>query len=97
MKSEYIPIAFAFLSIATLAQTETTTSPAPQAFESPGRVETKMFIPAGLMSGPLHSVGGFRRKRRDEQHLFPLLWKRRVGSDDWHRPAHADPRDLRNR
>jgi hypothetical protein len=59
MKSKYIPIAFAFLSIAALAQTDTTTSPAPQAFESPGRVETKMFIPAGLMSGPLHSVGDF--------------------------------------
>ena len=26
-------------------------------FESPGRVETKLFIPADLMSGPSHSVG----------------------------------------
>jgi hypothetical protein len=59
MKSKYILIAFPFLSIAALAQTETTTSPAPQAFESPGRVETKMFISADLMSGPLHSVGDF--------------------------------------
>src|SRR5438046_4119385 len=59
MKSKYILIAFAFLSIAALAQTETTTSLSPQAFESPGRVPTKMFIPAELMAGPLHSVGEF--------------------------------------
>src|SRR5438093_8475170 len=59
MKSKYIFIAFTFLCIAALAQTETTTSPAPQAFESPGRVETKKFIPADLISGPLHSVSDF--------------------------------------
>src|SRR5436309_4258887 len=59
MKSKYILIAFAFLTIAALGQTETTPSPAPQAFETPGRVPTKMFIPAELMSGPLHSVGDF--------------------------------------
>jgi len=59
MKLKYIFIAFTFLSIAALAQTETATSPAPQAFESPGRVETKMFVPADLMTGPLHSVGDF--------------------------------------
>jgi len=57
MKSKYIFFALTFLATITLAQTDTTTSPAPQAFESPGRVETKMFIPADLMSGPLHSVG----------------------------------------
>ena len=59
MKSKYNLIAFAFLTIAALGQTETTPSPAPQAFETPGRVPTKMFIPAELMSGPLHSVGDF--------------------------------------
>jgi len=59
MKSKYSLIAFAFLTIAALGQTETTPSPAPQAFESPSRVPTKMFIPADLMSGPLHSVGDF--------------------------------------
>jgi len=59
MKSKYSLIAFAFLTIAALGQTETTPSPAPQAFETPGRVPTKMFIPAELMSGPLHSVGDF--------------------------------------
>jgi len=59
MKSKYILIAFPFLSIAALAQTDTTTSPAPQAFETPGRVPTKMFIAADLMSGPLDSVGDF--------------------------------------
>ena len=59
MKSKYIFIAFTFLSIAALAQTETATSPAPQAFEFPRRVETKMFVPADLMTGPLHSVADF--------------------------------------
>src|SRR5439155_23213232 len=58
MKSKYILIA-PFLSIAALAQTDTTTSPAPQTFEIPGRVPTKMFIAADLMSGPLDSVGDF--------------------------------------
>src|SRR6059058_4283838 len=51
MKLKYILIAFAFLSITALARTETTTSPAPQAFESSGRVQTKMFVPADLMTG----------------------------------------------
>src|SRR5438046_1633604 len=59
MKLKYILIAFTFLSVAALAQTETATSPAPQAFEFPRRVETKMFVPADLMTGPLHSVGDF--------------------------------------
>ena len=59
MKLKYILIAFAFLSITALARTETTTSPAPQAFESSGRVQTKMFVPADLMTGPLHSVADF--------------------------------------
>jgi len=59
MKSKYILIVSTFLSIAALAQTDTFTSPAPQTFESPGRVATKLFISAGLMSGPLHSVGDF--------------------------------------
>src|SRR6266571_5661813 len=59
MKSKYIFIAFAFVVIAALAQTETTTSREPQTFESPGRVPTKMFIPSDLISGPLHSVGDF--------------------------------------
>ena len=59
MKSKYILIPLAFITIAALAQTQTTTSPAPQVFESPGRVETKMFIPTNLMSGPLDSVADF--------------------------------------
>ena len=59
MKLKYILIAFAFLSITALARTETTTSPAPQAFESSGRVQAKMFVPADLMTGPLHSVADF--------------------------------------
>src|SRR5215211_3391816 len=59
MKSKYIFIAFAFVVIAALGQTETTTSREPKTFETPGRVPTKMFMPADLMSGPLHSVGDF--------------------------------------
>ncbi len=58
MKLKYILIA-PFLSIAALAQTDMTTSPAPQAFEVPGHVPTKMFISANLMSGQLDSVGDF--------------------------------------
>src|SRR5437867_2968398 len=59
MKSKYILIPLAFITIAGLAQTQTTTSPPPQVFEAPGRVETKMFIPTNLMSGPLDSVADF--------------------------------------
>jgi hypothetical protein len=59
MKSKYIFIAFVFVGIAALAQTDTTTSREPKTFETPGRVLTKMFIPADLMSGPLHSVADF--------------------------------------
>src|SRR5450432_3820193 len=54
-----------FLAATTFAQTVTTNSPAPSGspttleatFESVGRVETRMFIPADLMKGQLHSVG----------------------------------------
>ena len=59
MKSNCIFDLFTFLATSALAQLQTVTSPPPQAFESPGRVETKMFIPADLMSGPLHSVGDY--------------------------------------
>ncbi len=59
MKPQYILIAFALFGTAALAQAETTTSPAAKTLETPGRVPTKMFIPADLLSGPLHSVGDF--------------------------------------
>src|SRR5438128_10955059 len=78
MKLKYIFIAFTFLSIAALAQTETATSPAPQAFESPGRVETKMFIPADLMTGPLHSVGDFAENDGMKKTYFLYF-----GNDAW--------------
>lgn len=48
MKTKPILLAFTFLAATALAQTD---------FESPGRVETKRFIPANLMKGSLHSVG----------------------------------------
>jgi hypothetical protein len=57
MKSKYIFLALTFLTAIALAQTDTT--PSSQAFESPGCVETKMFISVDLMSGPLHSVGDY--------------------------------------
>src|SRR6266700_4792699 len=59
MKPKYILVLLTFLSFTAPAQTDTTTSPAPQTLEAPGRVETKMFIPADLMTGPLHSVGDY--------------------------------------
>ena len=59
MKSNCIFVLFTFLATSALAQLQTATSPPPQAFESPGRVETKMFISAGLMTGALHSVGDY--------------------------------------
>jgi hypothetical protein len=59
MKSNYIFFALTFISGIALAQTDTTISPAPQIFETPGRVETKIFIPADLMAGRLHSVGDY--------------------------------------
>jgi len=59
MKSNYIFFALTFINGIALAQTDTTTSPAPQIFETPGRVETKIFIPAALMAGRLHSVGDY--------------------------------------
>ena len=59
MKSNCIFVLFTFLATSALPQLQTVTSPPPQAFESPGRVPTKMFIPADLMSGPLHSVGDY--------------------------------------
>src|SRR5438477_4727633 len=59
MKSRYILIVSAFLSTPALAQTATAASPTTQVFEAPGRVETQMFIPTGLMTGPLHSVGDY--------------------------------------
>src|SRR3954470_8617050 len=59
MKSKYVFIALTFHTITALAQTDTDISPQPKNFESSGRVPTKMFVPANLMSGPLHSVGDF--------------------------------------
>src|SRR5213596_1748486 len=59
MKPKYILVLLTFLSFTAPAHTDTTTSPAPETFEAPGRVETKMFIPADLMTGPLHSVGDY--------------------------------------
>src|SRR5437667_4735416 len=51
--------ALPFAPTTPLAQAQFATPPAAKAFEVPGRVPTKMFIPSDLISGPLHSVGDF--------------------------------------
>jgi hypothetical protein len=59
MLTKHLVIALSLLATTALAQTETMPSPAsPQtAFETEGRVETKMFLPEDVMKGRLHSVG----------------------------------------
>jgi len=59
MKSKFILVALTFAATTALAQAQFATPPAAKAFEIPGRVPTKMFIPSDLISGPLHSVGDF--------------------------------------
>lgn len=59
MKSKCILVLFIFVATSALAHLQTVTSPPPQTFESPGRVETKMFISTDLMTGPLHSIADF--------------------------------------
>jgi hypothetical protein len=59
MNLKSIPLILTLLTSTVLAQPQVATSPLPTTFETPGRVPTKMFIPTGLMSGPLHSVGDF--------------------------------------
>jgi len=59
MKSKFILVALTFAATTALAQAQFATPPAAKAFEVPGRVPTKMFIPSDLISGPLHSVGDF--------------------------------------
>jgi hypothetical protein len=58
MITKPIAIALSFLATTALAQTDSTPSPAPAetAFESPGRVEAKMFLPQELLKGPLHTI-----------------------------------------
>ena len=58
MKTKHIIISLGLFVSTAFGQTDTTPSPTPETtFESGGRVETKMFIPENLMSGPLHTVG----------------------------------------
>ena len=59
MTTKHILIALSLFATTALAQTDSTPSPTPleTAFESPGRVEAKMFLPEDLMKGPLHTVG----------------------------------------
>src|SRR5947207_12841863 len=59
MKPKYILVLLTFLSFTAPAQTDTTTSPAPETFEAPGRVVTKIVIHADLMTVQLHSVGDY--------------------------------------
>src|SRR6059058_3705215 len=59
MKSKFILVALTFAATTALAQAQFATPPAAKAFEIPGRVPTKMFIPSDLISGPLHSIGDY--------------------------------------
>jgi hypothetical protein len=58
MITKTLPIALSLLATTALAQTNSSPSPAPveTAFESPGRVEAKMFLPQELLKGPLHTI-----------------------------------------
>ena len=59
MLTKHLVIALSLFATTALAQTEGTPSPAPvgTTFETPGLVETKMFLPENLMKGELHTVG----------------------------------------
>ena len=59
MLTKHFVIALSLFATMALAQTGSTPSPTPvdAAFESEGRVETKMFLPEDLLKGRLHSVG----------------------------------------
>src|SRR5436190_20417126 len=59
MLTIHVCIALSLFATTALAQTDSAPSPTPLeiTFESPGRVETKMFLPNDLMKGRLHTVG----------------------------------------
>ena len=61
MITKYLISTLTSFIITALAQAQTSSTPSPTlpptTFESSGPVETKMFISADVMSGPLHSVG----------------------------------------
>src|ERR1044071_1966051 len=59
MLTKHIVISLSLFATTALAQTDGAPSPTPleTTFESPGRVETRMFLPDDLMKGRLHSVG----------------------------------------
>lgn len=58
MLTKPVVIVLSLFAATSFAQTGGTPSPAssPTTFESPGRVEAKMFLPEDLMQGQLHSV-----------------------------------------
>ncbi|HEV2841907.1 MAG TPA: hypothetical protein VGW39_11320 [Chthoniobacterales bacterium] len=58
MLTKHLAIVLSLLAATAFAQTGSTPSPAPleTTFESPGLVETKMFLPEDLMKGGLHTV-----------------------------------------
>jgi len=58
MLTKSIAIVLSLSATTGLAQTESSPSPAPleTAFEAPGLVETKMFLPENLLKGRLHTV-----------------------------------------
>jgi hypothetical protein len=58
MTTKPITIVLSLLATTALAQISSTPSPAPSAtaFESPGRVQAKMFLPPELLKGGLHTI-----------------------------------------
>jgi hypothetical protein len=59
MLTRHLVFALSLFATMALAQTGSSPSPTPSdaAFESEGRVETKMFLPEDLLKGKLHTVG----------------------------------------
>jgi hypothetical protein len=59
MQTRHLVFILSLFAATVFAQTGSTPSPAPSAttFESPGQVESKMFVPEDLLKGQLHSVG----------------------------------------
>jgi hypothetical protein len=60
MITKYIIASLTLFTSPVLAQTSSSTpspAPSPPSFESSGRVDTKLFVPADLMKGSLHTVG----------------------------------------
>ncbi len=59
MPTKYLVILLSLCATSALSQTDTSPTPAPPppAFETPGRVEAKLFLPEDLLQGRLYTIG----------------------------------------